>query len=353
MYPATVPLTDAEMETINAWYDSRYVCSNKNFVRFFGRVLVNDYKRYRELLRIEPGISQFDWLVQQYQESQTEETHTDETTTSGTTSQTTSGETTQTGTTSTVTHEEGETSGTNSQTITGTSETDGTTSVTENTETTTENTTGHSVTLDRTENQASGSDTTHSETDNNGDTKGLTKDTPMSISYQGQTSIPALNWEYPSGQTEQVNSDTSEIDGSTTYGRKDITTHTYTAEDTNEGTGTGERTNNTTTSQEGSTSQNTSGTTSGTSETDGTVTTTTTGGTETEGSASGTTSGTSESEREGLIRSISTGRSIDTATLLKQAKEYIQNTSAMMWLIKELEPCFFAFYDEDEEEVYI
>ncbi len=353
MYPATVPLTDAEIETINSWFDSRYVCSNKNFVRFFGRVLVNDYKRYRELLRIEPGISQFDWLVQQYSESQTQETHTDETTTSGTTSQSTSGETSGTSTASTTTHEEGETSGTTSQTVTGTSEQDGTTTVQENTETTSENTTGHSVTLDRTENQASGSDTTHSETDDTGDTKGLTKDSPMSISYAGQTSIPALNWEYPSGQTEQVNSDTSETDGSTTYGRKDVTTHTYTAEDTSEGGGTGERTSTTTTGTEGSTSQSTSGSTSGTSETDGTVTTTTTNGTETEGSTSGTTSGTSESEREGLIRSISTGRSVDTATLLRQAREYIQNTSAMMWLIKELEPCFFAFYDEDEEEVYI
>lgn len=59
--------------TINEWYDSRHVCDNDNFVRFFQRVLRRDYHRYNELLRIEAGAKYdtkagYDWLVTSYLE---------------------------------------------------------------------------------------------------------------------------------------------------------------------------------------------------------------------------------------------------------------------------------------------
>lgn len=44
------------------------------------RVLERDYPRYNQLLRIEPGVSQYDWLVQRYLEAQTRATKDGDTT---------------------------------------------------------------------------------------------------------------------------------------------------------------------------------------------------------------------------------------------------------------------------------
>lgn len=71
VYGELVP--ESLQETINAWFDSRYVCDDTNFVRFFQRILKRDYHRYNELLRIEAGAKYdtragYDWLVNSYLE---------------------------------------------------------------------------------------------------------------------------------------------------------------------------------------------------------------------------------------------------------------------------------------------
>lgn len=81
LFPVQPPLarqtTDEEKadyelfkETVSAWFDKREVCDDDNFPDFFRRVIVRDYGRYYELLRIEPGYAQFDWLVEEYLELQ-------------------------------------------------------------------------------------------------------------------------------------------------------------------------------------------------------------------------------------------------------------------------------------------
>lgn len=54
--------------TIKDWFQYRPVCDNDRFNVFFNRVLNRDMARYNELLRVEPGISRYDWLVQRYHE---------------------------------------------------------------------------------------------------------------------------------------------------------------------------------------------------------------------------------------------------------------------------------------------
>ena len=65
---------DPLRETIKNWYHYRRLCvmNPEMFILFFQRTLSEHYLRYRELLRIEPGISKFDWLVQNYREMQNE-----------------------------------------------------------------------------------------------------------------------------------------------------------------------------------------------------------------------------------------------------------------------------------------
>lgn len=53
---------------IDEWFNLREVVDDDNFNTFFERVLYNDYFRYIQLLRLEPGVSEYDWLVTKYRE---------------------------------------------------------------------------------------------------------------------------------------------------------------------------------------------------------------------------------------------------------------------------------------------
>lgn len=70
-YPQTVD--KALQQTIFDWFQYRSVCDNERFNTYFNRVLNRDIGRYNELLRIQPGVAQYDWLVEEYLES--ERTH--------------------------------------------------------------------------------------------------------------------------------------------------------------------------------------------------------------------------------------------------------------------------------------
>ena len=55
-------------QTISDWFDLREVVDDDNFPTFFKRIMCEDYFRYIQLLRIEPNVSQYDWLVTKYRE---------------------------------------------------------------------------------------------------------------------------------------------------------------------------------------------------------------------------------------------------------------------------------------------
>lgn len=52
------------------WFQFREVCDDDKFNVFYTRLIKNHLNKYQQLLRIEPGISSFDWLVQTYHENQ-------------------------------------------------------------------------------------------------------------------------------------------------------------------------------------------------------------------------------------------------------------------------------------------
>ena len=345
VYPSNIGMTDSDIEAINSWFDFRLVCDNEKFPVFFGRVLTRDYKRYRELLRVEPGVSHYDWLVQQYQEAQTQATQSGESTTTG---ETTAENTTTTEGENTVTvikHTEGE----NTFTHDTEERTQGTVTTTKDgTDTTDIGDGGYTETTnsgtDRNTSTDGGRDTTHSETTD--DTKQLNKDLPQSITYNaGHQASDALGWQYPSSQGETY--DETESDGYTAYGRTNTseTTHGHKVRTVTD------LTNRTTydTTDEATTDMTMTKGGTDTTETSGDETGTTTDNREesTTGSGTTTTEGHTENSGESLTRQITTGRSVDTATLLTQAVQFIQNTSAMAWLIRELEVCFYGIFEEE------
>lgn len=351
VYPTGLDIFQADKEAINSWFDARNVVDNDKFVVFFQRVLVRDYGRYRELLRTQPDISKFDWLVQQYMESQTYEKGINTNETTGSTSTTGSTESTSNGTSS-ATRQGNETAIYN-----GTGTSNDTTSDTVNHTTTNSgtDTTSHTASESRegsTSVEASGSDST--ETDGHNNVKGLTRESPMSISYgsggahidreSGNTG--ALEWEYPSAQSETDTRDNS--DSTTTYGRKDETETTDSVSQEAQDT----TTHGHIITEAGSTSGSRQGTTtdqhSNTVNHNDTDTGTTTGSNTSESTSNGTSSTSTNGSNQHLTQHVNTGRSVDTATLLSQAQAYIMNSSAFEWLYKQLDVCFMGVYNDDE-----
>lgn len=58
--------------TINEWFQNREVVDDDYFELYFRRILNRDYGRYTQILRLEPEISEYDWLVEEYLERKSE-----------------------------------------------------------------------------------------------------------------------------------------------------------------------------------------------------------------------------------------------------------------------------------------
>ena len=67
-FPETVDA--ALQQTIFDWFQFREVADDYKFPFWFVRLLNRDISQYNQLLRIEPGISSYDWLVSKYRELQ-------------------------------------------------------------------------------------------------------------------------------------------------------------------------------------------------------------------------------------------------------------------------------------------
>lgn len=63
-------LDDATAELIKEWFKYRYL-ESKRGTDFLKRAIIMNYPYYKEMLRIDPTISDYDWLVQNYLERQT------------------------------------------------------------------------------------------------------------------------------------------------------------------------------------------------------------------------------------------------------------------------------------------
>lgn len=101
-FPTT--LDEATKATIFDWFQYREVCDDDKFNTFFNRTLVRDLPQYEQLLRIEPGVAEYDWLVEEYLESQRTHTGSNSDTLSGNVTTDRSGTVTTEGTGKSVTN---------------------------------------------------------------------------------------------------------------------------------------------------------------------------------------------------------------------------------------------------------
>lgn len=295
-FPLTVDT--ATQQTITEWFQFRLVADNVKFIPWFNRQLTLNYPYYRQLLRIDPSTSSFDWLVMQYSEHES----------------ITSSESNQSGYTSvegtTVNNGTSENVSTSSGTSNVTSKNDGTT-----TDKTTGTTTGNNQGFDR--------------------QTGLSRVSPMSSDYTvddmkqrnsdkitvGKQSISgyAHGMPYAVINNPSATSDTLTENGTLSAGTNESTTN-------------------------GSTTAN--GTTDTTDSSTGTVT----GNTSNTATNNSATTGKNSNETNATVHDITSGRTLPIAELLTQAKGYILQSKAWLYLYKELDMCFCQSYLESEDE---
>lgn len=67
-YQFPLTIDTATQQTITEWFQFRKVADNDQFIAWFNRQLTLNYPYYRQLLRIDPSTSSFDWLIMQYSE---------------------------------------------------------------------------------------------------------------------------------------------------------------------------------------------------------------------------------------------------------------------------------------------
>lgn len=68
LYPSNID--EGLRSTIFDWFQFRNVVDDTKFPVFFRRTLNDYYSTYNQLLRVEPGIAQYDWMVESYLERQ-------------------------------------------------------------------------------------------------------------------------------------------------------------------------------------------------------------------------------------------------------------------------------------------
>lgn len=335
LYPETIP-ADLRL-VINNWFDYREVCDDDKFVTFFQRLLERDYKTYKELLRIEPGIAQYDWLVQQYREHERKLKENEQKSNNGSNVRTLNGHIVTNGT---VTDIYEDTENGNSQKsgshVDNANET--------NTTFRTGNYRDNGITnIDDTTNNSGSNE---ADVENHSGDKALNKNAPMSVQY-AQTDINTsgdnhdgepnrLSWntltaqaqsshdgtEHAKNQSEdeshriarntQDNSGTNSLSGSDTKAKNGNGLYTDNMNDSRNRSHNGERENNSDVVNE---------------TTDEMI-----------NNARG------ESNKYGLDRSIDSGRSIDIATLLTQSANFIKKSEAWEWLYSRLDTCFIGIY---------
>lgn len=301
-------------ETINEWFDSRHVCDNDNFIRFFQRVLKRDYHRYNELLRIEAGAqfearAGYDWLVNSYLEKEIAADHNSSgengrtiTTTPRVKTSTDSFLSISFGSTSTLTH------GLKSETTYGRKDEGSTENLTDEGSANSTNSTAANKAMPASV-AAPYVDSSLSDvelsggvdiqlTQGNNDSFNSELSTPSAIAKNDTNSVAhSIRNASGSSSNQASGKDTVQNSGNDATAKTGADTHT--------GSVTVSKTGVDTVKDQGSTSD----------------------------------------ESHDLTHEIYTGRSGSPAEMLEKARQYIESTSAWEWFRVQLEPCFIGVYD--------
>lgn len=294
-------LTDDLILTIEEWYDDREIVDDTKFGLYLNRVLNRDYARYVELLRLEPGISKYDWLVNRYNEWRT--WGTDNTSDEGK-----------------HTKEYGMTlkrqKGTADDTLVTASGGD----YKEHTE---YGGSDENV-INARKRVLDGSTTPNAGSTKTAKAASVDKNNPYSVSYEGAAagSIPALDWSTSSTQAQTETSETIVYDGGSD---KEHTEETESGGDTTKYGQTRD------TYASGSKTTKTESKTTGADDD-------IYGGSDTDKDESKTGFDTDRYHME-------SGRTGDPVPMLKDAVEFIKKTSSWQWLASRLEICFMGVFD--------
>lgn len=320
--------------TIIDWFKFREVCDDEKFPFFFKRTLDISLARYNQLLRIEPGVSQYDWLVQKYQELQRLKSESGVSSSSGSKSG----------------------SGSSSEQVAKTKNdvrnlsdvtyTDGLENKAHGGQKTSEmqygKTQSNTGTItSESENIESGSIRDQNNSSNDNQTRGLAKSAPQSISYSAGSGMPNnFDWAFPGSQTEQKTHGSDSGESTRTFNNHKNASESSVLDQRG-------------TAQGGSDLKTDIDTRTETKAGHETITETHTGTenfAESDNKANSnefeeTNRKSGSDSRSGDERVRESGRDIDIATLLTNAKQFIVYSSAFEWLRDQLEPCFMGIYD--------
>lgn len=285
-YDKTELCDEATWAAIVDWFGLRRV--QPNFDRYFSRALKLHYPHYLELVRIEPGVAEYDWFVENYKEQQTTLEGSKQKTIAGEKSTTKSGTN---GGTVTVTGTDGNTRTLNTTDTDSNSGTDGHTGSNSNTSASVERVTGSM------------------------------RSAPMSASISGSRSASAgtasksMAW---NDITNPTQTEDNLHDGANTESGSDSYSDTHSSSSECHQTGT--------ISDSGSRSQQTTNALTH-SET-----------------VAGTEEGTITDNNESVARTILKGRDKGIAELLVAAKDAILDTESFEWFASKLDTCFMQMF---------
>lgn len=360
---------DVLNQTIYDWYKYRYLSfvDTDKFRDILRRTISVSLPRYEQLLRIEPGVSEYDWLVGVYRERQLKRKSDHALETSrGSDQVQSSGTNTDAGT---ITHTHGTISdlkgGVVSKSHTG------------NIDDT--RTGGHDISSVSGKNTTTYSPRVSKKTTNGGDRQAwsgdqsLASNLPMSESYSkfieptdsessatgsgefyehAYQHMPALDWSAPSSQSQaghrEYVKDGSSVTESFIYdegvkGDVTVTEGDKTNPTTSKFTYNSEKNSRDFNDTEQTTYNNLSNTRTRGNDTDGRDLTKTNQETTTKTYGNINVSGNGNiTDREQV-----TGRNDDPAKILERASRFIKSTNAFEWLRHEIEPCFLGLYDID------
>lgn len=296
-------MDQALQQTIFDWFQYREVNDNERFPSFFQRELSVSMRKYLQLLRIEPGQTltfpdgttrqvTYDWMIQQYRELRENGTRA--------------------GSSNDVEYTEDNSYNTDvyqrsvSHDSTEHEVTDRDTS-----------TSGSYSDSSRTDSHGSDS----SSSNQNSDAITLAKASPQSISYPAATggAPNGLDWTYPSSQGENKGSTQTANSGSNQN-------TTQTNGSGSNGSTSGEDVDRQKTYLDGSTEDS---------------------GRTVQGSTNGSRTNNSSNAETNDRKVMEAGRQIDPATLLQNAVEFIQNSSAWKFLYDRLDTCFIGIYEQE------
>lgn len=389
-FPETVD--EPLQQTIYDWFQFREVADDEKFPFWFVRLLNRDISQYDQLLRIEPGISSYDWLVSKYRELQIETTGTmerainidlaSEITDNGQNSKSVTRTLEKDGTVTDETSYGKVSTHAGGHTITdGTSVVNGTVASVDTRQKTTsggwtDTQTDGRVITDVKDVETVGADDSFTDTRgfNVKNDKTLQKQAPMSMTYPNGVDEPVPPSGSSGGTTGGALDWTTATAQGANFGRDDhgetVTEHQGHIRNTDERSVTGNLQNGraynglaethsggvTTTTNQTQTRNyadidNGSLTLSGADTNEKTIDTIDTEHVTDSGTNSNskvieaTTATRNNTTDEKTQRQIYTGRDEDPAELLKKASTFIKNSCAFEWLQKQLEVCFMGVYD--------